>query len=45
MNEQNIIDALNNFAIEIDLLKTEISELRKVNTDLSGKLYSINDKL
>lgn len=45
MNEQNIIDALNNLASEINLLKSEIFELKEVNKDINAKLYSINDKL
>lgn len=45
MNEQNIIDALNNLTSEINLLKSEIFELREVNKNINAKLYSINDKL
>lgn len=40
-----LIETLNALIQEMEELKLEIVELRKVNKDISEKLYNINERL
>lgn len=45
MNKQNILDAIDNLANITAELKKEVQELKKVNTELSGKLRLLSDQI
>ncbi|ELV7526163.1 hypothetical protein ABF176_002405 [Flavobacterium psychrophilum] len=41
----NLIEAINSLMLEMEKLKSEIKDLRKVNEEINLKLHSVNEYL
>ncbi len=41
--ERELIDTINNLILEIEILKTEISELKDINKELKSNVYLLQE--